>query len=149
MDDTLAIRATGIRKHFGARVAVDGVDLQVSRGQIFGLIGPDGAGKTTTIRMLCGVLELGGGSAQVAGFDVQHDREAMKEHIGYMSQQFSLYPDLTVLENLTFFADLFAVPRQERAQLVPYLLGFSGLTNFRDRPAGLLSGGMRQKLALG
>jgi drug efflux transport system ATP-binding protein len=148
MDQTHAIRAAGLRKQFGAHAAVDGVDLLVPRGQIYGLIGPDGAGKTTTIRMLCGVLDLSGGSATVAGFDVVRDREAMKERIGYMSQRFSLYPDLTVIENLTFFADLFAVPQAERAQAVPYLLGFSGLTRFQDRPAGLLSGGMKQKLAL-
>jgi ABC-2 type transport system ATP-binding protein len=148
MHDAFAITATGLRKQFGERVAVDGVDLRVPRGQIYGLIGPDGAGKTTTIRMLCGVLELSGGSAEVAGFDVRRDREAMKERLGYMSQRFSLYPDLTVIENLTFFADLFAVPRKERAHMVPYLLEFSGLTNFQERPAGLLSGGMKQKLAL-
>jgi ABC-2 type transport system ATP-binding protein len=148
MNDSYAIEATGLRKQFGERVAVDGIDLRVPRGQIYGLIGPDGAGKTTTIRMLCGVLELSGGSAQVAGFDVQREREAVKERIGYMSQRFSLYPDLTVLENLTFFADLFAVARQERTRLVPYLLEFSGLTAFQQRPAGLLSGGMKQKLAL-
>jgi ABC-2 type transport system ATP-binding protein len=148
MQNSLAITATGLRKQFGATVAVEGVDLRVPRGQIYGLIGPDGAGKTTTIRMLCGVLDLSAGSAEVAGFDVLRDREAMKERIGYMSQRFSLYPDLTAIENLTFFADLFAVPRAERARMVPYLLKFSGLTNFQDRPAGLLSGGMKQKLAL-
>jgi ABC-2 type transport system ATP-binding protein len=148
MDGAFAITATGLRKQFGPTVAVGGVDLRVPGGQIYGLIGPDGAGKTTTIRMLCGVLELGGGQAAVAGFDVVHEREAVKQRIGYMSQRFSLYPDLTVLENLTFFADLFAVPRAERAHTVPYLLEFSGLTRFQDRPAGLLSGGMKQKLAL-
>jgi ABC-2 type transport system ATP-binding protein len=148
MQDTDAITATGLRKQFGARIAVDGVGMQVPRGQIYGLIGPDGAGKTTTIRMLCGVLELGGGSAAVAGFDVVREREAVKERIGYMSQRFSLYPDLTVIENLTFFADLFAVSRAERARTMPYLLEFSGLTRFQDRPSGLLSGGMKQKLAL-
>jgi ABC-2 type transport system ATP-binding protein len=148
MQPTLAIETIGLKRSFGARVAVDGVSLQVPRGQIYGLIGPDGAGKTTTIRMLCGVLELGGGSAAVAGFDVAREREAVKERIGYMSQRFSLYPDLTVLENLTFFADMFGVTRAERAGAVPYLLEFSGLTRFQDRPAGLLSGGMKQKLAL-
>jgi ABC-2 type transport system ATP-binding protein len=148
MNEPYAIVATGLRKQFGALVAVRDVDLRVPRGQIYGLIGPDGAGKTTTMRMLCGVLEIGGGSAQVAGFDLLRDREAAKERIGYMSQRFSLYPDLTVLENLTFFADLFEVPRQERARLVPYLLEFSDLTAFQGRPAGLLSGGMKQKLAL-
>ena len=148
MDDALAIESTGLRKQFGGRVAVDGVDLRVPRGQIYGLIGPDGAGKTTTIRMLCGVLELSGGSGRVAGFDIVRQREEIKERIGYMSQRFSLYPDLTVIENLTFFADLFAVPRQERARQIPYLLEFSGLSAFQQRPAGLLSGGMKQKLAL-
>lgn len=148
MTKLFAIEASGLRKQFGARVAVDGVDLQVRRGEIYGLIGPDGAGKTTTIRMLCGVLELGAGSARVAGCDVQRDRDTLRERIGYMSQRFSLYPDLTVIENLTFFADLFGVSRAERAELVPALLKFSDLTDFHERPAGLLSGGMKQKLAL-
>ena len=148
MNETYAIIADGLHKQFGGRVAVHDVALRVPRGQIYGLIGPDGAGKTTTMRMLCGVLELGGGSATVAGFDLRHNREAVKERIGYMSQRFSLYPDLTVLENLTFFSDLFEVPRAERARLVPYLLEFSDLTAFQQRPAGLLSGGMKQKLAL-
>ncbi|MEI6776868.1 MAG: ABC transporter ATP-binding protein [Chloroflexales bacterium] len=147
-DSPLAIEATGLRKMFGVRVAVDSIDLRVPCGQIYGLIGPDGAGKTTTIRMLCGVIELSGGGGRVAGLDIVREREAMKERIGYMSQRFSLYPDLTVIENLRFFADLFAVTRQERAKLIPYLLEFSGLTDFQERLAGLLSGGMKQKLAL-
>jgi ABC-2 type transport system ATP-binding protein len=143
-----AIEARGLRKLFGARAAVDGVDLTVARGQIYGLIGPDGAGKTTTLRLLCGVLELSAGAARVAGFDITTAREAARERIGYMSQRFSLYGDLTVLENLIFFADLFGVPRRERAERIPALLAFSDLTDFQGRHAGLLSGGMKQKLAL-
>lgn len=143
-----AIEAAGLRKSFAGHTAVAGVDLRVPRGRIYGLIGPDGAGKTTLIRMLCGVLEPDAGTARVAGCDITRERETLRERIGYMSQRFSLYPDLTVRENLIFFADLFEVPQVEQNRLLPELLEFSDLTRFQQRPAGLLSGGMKQKLAL-
>jgi ABC-2 type transport system ATP-binding protein len=142
------IVARGLRKSWGAAVAVDGLDLEVARGEIFGLVGPDGAGKTTTIRMLCGILDADAGSAAVAGFDLKREPEEVKRRIGYMSQRFSLYGDLTVGENLRFFASLFRVPRSERRRKEGELLEFSRLGPYRDRLAQNLSGGMKQKLAL-
>ncbi len=129
-------------------VAVDGLDLQVQRGEIFGLVGPDGAGKTTTMRMLCGVLDPSAGAASVAGYDVLRDPENVKRRIGYMPQRFSLYGDLTVAENLLFFARIYQVPKAERLRREQELLDFSRLGPFRDRLAQDLSGGMKQKLAL-
>ncbi len=143
-----AIRTTGLRRVFGEVVAVAGLDLDVADGEIFGLVGPDGAGKTTTMRMLAGILPPSGGRAEVAGFDVARDAERLKEHLGYMSQRFGLYPDLTVRENLAFYADLYGVPRREFAGRSERLLGFSNLTPFQRRLAGNLSGGMKQKLGL-
>jgi ABC-2 type transport system ATP-binding protein len=143
-----AIRTTGLRRTFGATVAVDALDLDVAEGEIFGLVGPDGAGKTTTMRMLTGILPPGAGTAEVAGFDVRRESEPLKEHIGYMSQRFGLYPDLSVLENLDFYADIYSVPAADRAARTERLLGFSNLTPFKQRLAGNLSGGMKQKLGL-
>ena len=143
-----AIRTTGLRRTFGATVAVDTLDLDVAGGEIFGLVGPDGAGKTTTMRMLTGILPPTAGTAQVAGFDVGREPEALKEHVGYMSQRFGLYPDLTVMENIDFYADIYSVPAAARAARTERLLGFSNLTPFKQRQAGNLSGGMKQKLGL-
>jgi ABC-2 type transport system ATP-binding protein len=143
-----AIQAKGLRRTFGAVTAVDGLDLDVAEGEIFGLVGPDGAGKTTTMRMLTGVLTPTAGTAQVAGLDVVRNTEALKENIGYMSQRFGLYPDLTVLENIGFYADIYSVTARDRAQKIDQLLGFSNLTPFKQRLAGNLSGGMKQKLGL-
>ncbi|MBI5382204.1 MAG: ABC transporter ATP-binding protein [Opitutae bacterium] len=143
-----AIRAQGLRRTFGEVVAVDGLDLDVAEGEIFGLVGPDGAGKTTTMRLLTGILTSTAGSAQVAGCDVARDAERLKDHIGYMSQRFGLYPDLTVAENIAFYADIYSVPTAGRAAKIDQLLGFSNLTPFRQRLAGNLSGGMKQKLGL-
>ena len=143
-----AIRTHQLRRSFGERVAVAGLDLDVQPGEIFGLVGPDGAGKTTTMRMLTGILPPSGGSAEVAGCDVTRDSEKLKDHIGYMSQRFGLYPDLSVLENIAFYADIYGVPRRELAARTERLLGFSNLTPFQHRLAGNLSGGMKQKLGL-
>lgn len=143
-----AIHARGLRRTFGALVAVDGLDLDVAEGEIFGLVGPDGAGKTTTMRMLTGILAPSAGEARVAGCDVARQREPLKEHIGYMSQRFGLYPDLTVAENIDFYADIYTVPPAERAARTERLLAFSNLTPFKHRLAGNLSGGMKQKLGL-
>jgi len=122
--------------------------LGIRRGEIFGLVGPDGAGKTTTIRMLCAIMDPSEGSARVAGFDTVKEPEEIKKRIGYMAQQFSLYGDLTVLENLVFFADIFEVNRQERDERIARLLEFARLTEFKKRRASHLSGGMQKKLAL-
>ena len=144
----LAILARGLRKTFGGAVAVDGLELAVGRGEIFGLVGPDGAGKTTAIRMLCGAIDADAGEASVAGFDVRREPEQVKRRIGYVSQRFSLYGDLTVGENLRFFAQLYRVPPVERRARESELLEFSRLGPYRNRLAQDLSGGMKQKLAL-
>jgi len=143
-----AVQARGVRKQFGAIAAVDGLDMEVQAGEIFGLVGPDGAGKTTTLRMLCGILDPSAGTAEVAGIDVFRNPEAVKPLIGYMPQRFSLYGDLTVAENLLFFANIYRVPKAERLAREQALLDASRMTPFHDRLAQHLSGGMKQKLAL-
>jgi ABC-2 type transport system ATP-binding protein len=133
---------------FDHLVAVDSLDLEVSRGEIFALVGPDGAGKTTLLRMLCGALTASSGTAFVLGWDVVRDPEQVKARIGYMPQRFSLYGDLTVMENLRLYADLYRVPASEFPQRAGRLLGDFRLSAFGVRPAQFLSGGMKQKLAL-
>jgi ABC-2 type transport system ATP-binding protein len=147
-ENNYVIETHGLTKRFKKIMAVDGLDLGIRRGEIFGLLGPDGAGKTTTIRMLCAIMDPNGGVARVAGFDTVKESEQIKKRIGYMPQQFSLYGDLTVLENLVFFADVFEVKRQEREERIARLLGFARLTQFKGRRAAHLSGGMQKKLAL-
>ena len=148
MRNSISIETTSLTRSFGAAKAVDGLDMQVQRGQIYGLVGPDGAGKTTTLRLLCGVLLPDSGSARVADRDVVRDPEGVRRHIGYMPQRFSLYGDLTVRENIRFFADAYGVPRAAQPALAARLLEFSRLAPFQDRRAEALSGGMKQKLAL-
>ncbi|MFI5356727.1 MAG: ATP-binding cassette domain-containing protein [Opitutales bacterium] len=143
-----SIRTTGLRRTFGDLVAVDGLDLDIAPGEIFGLVGPDGAGKSTTMRMLTGILTPTAGRAEVAGCDVAHDNARLKDHIGYMSQRFGLYADLTVIENINFYADIYGVSSRDRPARLARLLGFSNLTPFQHRLAGNLSGGMKQKLGL-
>jgi ABC-2 type transport system ATP-binding protein len=147
-ENNYVIETHGLTKRFKKTTAVDGLDLGIRRGEIFGLLGPDGAGKTTTIRMLCAIMDPNGGVARVAGFDTVKESEQIKKRIGYMPQQFSLYGDLTVLENLVFFADVFEVKRREREERVARLLGFARLVQFKGRRAAHLSGGMQKKLAL-
>ncbi len=144
----IAISARGLTRRFRELTAVDALDLEVPRGALFGLVGPDGAGKTTTLRMLAGVLRPTAGDALVAGVSVARDPEEVKRHIAYMSQRFGLYHDLTVRENIDFYADLYEVPRAERPSRLERLYRFSGLGPFERRPAGKLSGGMKQKLSL-
>ena len=146
--DERVIETHDLTKRFKKVTAVDKLNLSIQRGEIFGLLGPDGAGKTTTIRMLCAIMDPSAGSARVAGFDTVKGAEEIKKRIGYMPQQFSLYGDLTVLENLVFFADIFQVKRQEREERIARLLGFARLTEFKERRAAHLSGGMQKKLAL-
>jgi len=124
------------------------LDLEVNRGELFGIVGPDGAGKTTTMRMFAGILAPTSGNAWIDGVSIADDPEEIKEHIAYMPQRFGLYQDLTVIENLIFYADLFRVPKKDRGPRVNLLLGFSRLAPFKDRFAGALSGGMKQKLGL-
>ena len=142
------ITVSGLTKRFAGVTAVDRLSFTVNAGEIFGLVGPDGAGKTTTLRMLAGVLDADEGSAVVAGFDVVSDPEPVKSHISYMPQRFGLYEDLTVEENIRFYADIFGVRRREREERSTRLLAASGMSEFRHRLAGNLSGGMKQKLAL-
>ena len=142
------IRIQGLTKRFGALTAVDHLNLEIGRGEIFGLVGPDGAGKTTTLRMLCGLMDPSEGEAWVAGENVAKNSRAVKDRIGYMAQRFGLYTDLTVDENMEFYSDLFGIPRAERERLLPELLRMTRMAPFRKRQAGKLSGGMKQKLGL-
>lgn len=151
--DAIVIRTEELTKTFRTRqggevVAVDGLNLAVARGETFGLIGPDGAGKTTTMRLLAGLLTPTRGRVSVLGFDPLRRGPVFKRHIGYMAQQFGLYGDLTVLENMRFFANAHQVSRQAQATRIPQLLRFAGLEGFETRLSSQLSGGMKKKLAL-
>lgn len=143
-----SIRAESLTKTFGPLIALDQLSFSVEEGEIFGLVGPDGAGKTTTMRLLTSTMDPTSGEAWVAGHHVVKESEDVKEDIGYMSQRFGLYPDLTVLENIHFYADIYSVPRRGRTEKIDQLLAFSNLTPFKQRLAGNLSGGMKQKLGL-
>jgi ABC-2 type transport system ATP-binding protein len=147
--DGAAVKTRDLLKRFGDFVAVDHVTLQVRRGEIFGFLGPNGAGKSTTIRILCGLLSPTSGEAIVAGFDVRTQPEQIKQHIGYMSQKFSLYDDLTVEENIEFFAGIYGVPEDRRRERKQYVLEMAGLTEQKTTMTRLLAGGWKQRLALG
>ncbi len=142
------IQTANLTRRFDDLTAVDHLSLEIARGEIFGLVGPDGAGKTTTLRMLCGLMDPSEGQVTVAGYDVTKNAEAVKDRIGYMAQRFGLYADLTAEENMLFYADLFGISSAERADLMGRLLRMTRMEPFRKRPAGKLSGGMKQKLAL-
>jgi ABC-2 type transport system ATP-binding protein len=142
------IQAKDLTRRFGPLTAVDHLSLEVTPGEIFGLVGPDGAGKTTTLRLLCGLMDPSGGQAVVTGHDSTRETEKVKDNIGYMAQRFGLYSDLSVDENMYFYADLFGISRTEREELLPSLLRMTRMEPFRSRLAGRLSGGMKQKLAL-
>ncbi len=142
------IEAINLTKRFGQIMAVERLNLVVYRGEIFGLVGPDGAGKTTTLRVLASVMAPTSGKAIVGGYDVVAQAEEVKRIVGYMPQHFALYGDMTVIENLNFFADLFGVPPKVREERIRRLLRFARLENFRNRRASQLSGGMQKKLAL-
>jgi ABC-2 type transport system ATP-binding protein len=143
-----AIQTESLIRDFKSIRAVDSLNLTINQGELFGLVGPDGAGKTTTLRILAGLLEITGGSAYVSNHNINREPEAIKTKIGYMAQQFSLYAELSVLENIRFFADLYDVPPDGLNQRIERLLSFAGLLNFKTRWAGRLSGGMQKKLAL-
>lgn len=149
MADNCIIDLEGISKKFGKLTAVDQVSLKVKKGMIYGLLGPNGAGKSTTIRMICGVLRPSAGKALIDGLDVYKDSEKIKARIGYMSQKFSLYDDLTVLENLKFYASLYGIYGQERDQRIQQLIDMAGIHGREHQLAGQLSGGWKQRLALG
>jgi ABC-2 type transport system ATP-binding protein len=143
-----AINTVNLTKRFNDLPAVDSLNLTVAKGELFGLIGPDGAGKSTTLRMLTAIMDPSGGEAWVMGRHTVREAEAIKEEIGYMSQRFGLYADLTVMENILFYADIYGVPKKGRSEKIERLLAFSNLTPFKRRQAGNLSGGMKQKLGL-
>lgn len=143
-----AIRARKLSKKFGAVTAVDDVDLEIPSGQIYGFLGPNGSGKTTMIRMLCGLLTPSGGDVRVLGLDIPAQAETLRRRIGYMTQKFSLYDDLTVRENMQFMASAYGLPRRDAAARIDELLARYALSGLRDRFAGAMSGGQRQRLAL-
>ena len=144
-----AVAVENLEKRFGDFVAVDRVSFQIERGEVFGFLGPNGAGKSTTIRMLCGILTPSGGSGTVAGFDIRTQPELVKTKIGYMSQRFSLYQDLTVEENIDFYGGIYRIPLEKRRRRKEWVIEMAGLTEHRRRPTSILSGGWKQRLALG
>ena len=144
----LSIQTAHLSKSFGRMTAVKDLNLEVKTGEVFGLVGPDASGKTTTIRMLCGILPPDKGEAKVAGFDILRESESLREKVGYLPQRFGLYGDLTVLENIHFYGDLYQVPKQKRKERIKRLLRFANLEPFGKRKAQDLSGGMKQKLGL-
>lgn len=144
----IVIEARALSRRFGTLTAVSHIDLAIEEGDIFGFLGPNGSGKTTLIRILCGLLRPSSGTATVMGHDVAHDSEALKRSIGYMSQQFSLYNDLSVLENLRFYAGVYGIPRSERALRIEEVIEIVGIDQYRKQLAGRLSGGWKQRLAL-
>ncbi len=148
MTVSAVISVTGLTKRFGELVAVEKLSFACAKGEIFGFVGPDGAGKTTIMRLLAGIMPPDGGSICIDGVDVVTNPQGVKAHISYMPQRFGLYEDLTVDENIEFFADLFEIDRKSHKERMARLLAASGMTPFRKRLAGQLSGGMKQKLGL-
>lgn len=148
MGNSVIISCENLTRVFKDTRAVDSINLEIEQGEIFGLVGPDGAGKTTTLRLLAGILEISEGAANIDGFDLASQAESIKSVIGYMAQRFSLYGELSVIENLEFFADIFDVLESDRKNRIGRLLDFARLADFRDRRAAHLSGGMQKKLAL-
>jgi ABC-2 type transport system ATP-binding protein len=146
--DDVAVRTRSLRKEFGPLVAVHGLDLEIHRGEVFGMLGPNGSGKTTTIRMLCGLLEPSGGEATVVGIDVARDPEGVRRRIGYMSQKYGLYDDLTVAENIRFYGSMYGLRGAQRDARVAHLIDDLGLRPRVNQMAGTLSGGWKQRLAL-
>ena len=144
-----AIDVRSLTKRFGAFTAVDGVSFTVARGQIFGFLGANGAGKSTTIRMLCGLLAPSAGTALVGGHDVVRETEQVKRSIGYMSQRFSLYEDLTVEENINFYSGIYRIPADRKGERKDWVLRTAGLSDHRNTKTAFLSGGWKQRLALG
>jgi len=148
MGSDLLLETENLVRTFGSLRAVDGLDLQVRAGEMVGLVGPDGAGKTTTMRLLCGALQPTSGKVRVAGYEIPAQVEKAREEIGYLAQRFGLYGDLTVSENLEFFGEVFDMSEADRKQRSKDLLRFAGLEEFANRPAAALSGGMQKKLGL-
>ena len=148
-ENNKAVIVKDLEKRFGNFVAVNRVSFEVSKGEIFGFLGPNGAGKSTTIRMLTGILAPTGGTGTVAGFDVRTEPEKIKAHIGYMSQKFSLYEDLTVEENIDFYSGIYSIPREKKEERKEWVIRMAGLKEHRGSRTAILSGGWKQRLALG
>jgi ABC-2 type transport system ATP-binding protein len=144
-----AVVVKNLQRRFGSFLAVNGVSFEVGRGEIFGFLGPNGAGKSTTIRMLCGILAPTGGSGMVAGFDIRREPEKIKAHIGYMSQKFSLYEDLTVEENIDFYSGIYRIAQEKKKERKQWVIEMAGLEEHRNARTAVLSGGWKQRLALG
>lgn len=149
MDNNIAVQVKDLEKKFGQFIAVNRINFEVKKGEIFGFLGPNGAGKSTTIRMLCGILTPTSGSGQVGGFDISRQQELIKQNIGYMSQKFSLYEDLTVEENIDFYSGIYKVPKEHRKEREDQIIKMAGIEDFRKELTGILSGGWKQRLALG
>ncbi|MCX5804468.1 MAG: ABC transporter ATP-binding protein [Proteobacteria bacterium] len=147
--EDIAINVESLTRRFGDFVAVDNVSLSIVKGEIYGFLGPNGAGKSTTIRMLCGLLMPTGGSGTVGGYDVVRQSEQIKQHIGYMSQKFSLYDDLTIAENIDFFSGIYGVPKEKKKERKEWVLDMAGLMDRRGIITKELPGGFKQRLALG
>lgn len=147
--NSMAVAVQDLEKRFGDFVAVNRISFEVAKGEVFGFLGPNGAGKSTTIRMLCGILPPSGGTGTVGGFDIVLEAEKVKEHIGYMSQRFSLYEDLTVEQNIDFYSGIYRIDRAKRKERKEWVIRMAGLENHRDVRAEFLAGGFRQRLALG
>jgi ABC-2 type transport system ATP-binding protein len=148
-DDGIAVKVKGLEKTFGAFTAVNHINFEVKRGEIFGFLGPNGAGKSTTIRMLCGILTPTSGEGTVGGFDIMKDQEKIKQNIGYMSQKFSLYDDLTVEENIEFYSGIYKLSKEDRKTRMEEVIKQAGIEDFRKNLTKALSGGWKQRLALG
>lgn len=148
-EQNIAVTVRDLERRFGSFVAVNRVSFDVAKGEIFGFLGPNGSGKSTTIRMLTGILAPSGGAGTVAGFDVRTEAEKIKAHIGYMSQRFSLYEDLTVEENIDFYSGIYRIPKARRRERKEWVIGMAGLAEHRGSRTAILSGGWKQRLALG
>ncbi|MCI0445770.1 ABC transporter ATP-binding protein, partial [bacterium] len=148
-DDNTVVSVKNLEKRFGDFIAVNRISLSVQRGEIFGFLGPNGAGKSTTIRMLCGILQPTSGEGLVAGFDVVKESEKIKTRIGYMSQRFSLYEDLTVEENINFYSGIYRIPSEKKQERKEWVLQMAGLTEHRNTKTAILSAGWKQRLSLG
>jgi ABC-2 type transport system ATP-binding protein len=148
-NDNTVVSVKNLEKRFGDFIAVNQISLSVQRGEIFGFLGPNGAGKSTTIRMLCGILQPSAGEGSVAGFDVVSESEKIKAHIGYMSQRFSLYEDLSVEENINFYSGIYRIPAAKKEERKEWVLQMAGLKEHRNTKTGILSAGWKQRLSLG
>ncbi len=148
-EQRIAVTVRDLERRFGSFIAVNRVSFDVAKGEIFGFLGPNGSGKSTTIRMLTGILAPSGGAGTVAGFDVRTEAEKIKAHIGYMSQRFSLYEDLTVEENIDFYSGIYRIPKARRRERKGWVIGMAGLAEHRGSRTAILSGGWKQRLALG